>query len=86
MAFILFQSYNDNMDNDTSLFEKLKELRCCGSESGSGRLESLDVSGNPLLEVLHCYGNPSLTKIWLKTGQTIGAFLYDSSVSTLNYK
>ena len=66
--------------------EKLKELRCCGSESGSGRLESLDVSGNPLLEVLHCYGNPSLTKIWLKTGQTIGDFLYDSSVSTLNYK
>lgn len=66
--------------------EKLKELRCCGSESGSGRLESLDVSGNPLLEVLHCYGNPSLAKIWLKTGQTIGDFLYDSSVSTLNYK
>ena len=59
----------------------LKELWC-----SSNQLTSLDVSHNPALEVLYCSSNPKLTVIWLKTGQTVRDFLYDTGVATIKYK
>ena len=59
----------------------LKELWC-----SSNQLTSLDVSHNTALEVLYCSSNPTLTVIWLKTGQTIRDFLYDAGVATIKYK
>ena len=51
----------------------------------SNQLASLDVSQNTLLKALWCYNNP-LTEIWMKTGQTIGEFEYDTDVTTIKYK
>ena len=59
----------------------LKELWC-----SSNQLTSLDVSQNTALEVLYCSSNPKLTVIWLKTGQTVRDFLYDTGVATIKYK
>ena len=59
----------------------LKELWC-----SSNQLTSLDVSHNLALEVLYCSSNPKLTVIWLKTGQTVRDFLYDTGVATIKYK
>lgn len=50
------------------------------------QLSSLDVSKNSLLRRLDCLDNPSLSEIWLKTGQTISTFNYDSNVTTVKYK
>ena len=66
---------------DVSNNSGLVELYCFNNQ-----LTSLDVSSNPALEILWCLYNPSLTEIWLKTGQTIKNMLYDSSVSTIYYK
>jgi len=35
---------------------------------------------------LLCYNNPSLTELWLKTGQTITTLYYDSDITTIYYK
>ena len=59
----------------------LKELWC-----SSVQLKSLDVSHNMALYLLYCNSNPTLTEIWLKTGQTVRDFLYDTSVATIKYK
>lgn len=69
-------------------FNRLTWLKCAGSKKGLlalGRLEALDVSYNPLT-FLDCTANPGLSAIWLKTGQQIEAFDYDSDVSKLYYK
>lgn len=49
-------------------------------------LRSLDVSNNTSLSYLSCESNPSLLSIWLRKGQKIDSFYYDSSVSTVYYK
>ena len=59
----------------------LKELWC-----SSNQLTSLDVSKNTALELLYCNSNPTLKQIWLKTGQTIRDFVYDTDVATIKYK
>ena len=65
------------MSNNTAL----TYLTCCDNQ-----LTSLDVSQNTGLKELRCYDNPSLTEIWIKTGQTIGEFEYDINVATIKYK
>ncbi len=50
------------------------------------RLTSIDVSGNVKLKYLHCSQNPNLTEIWLKEGQNIQGFYYDTSVAEVKYK
>ena len=52
----------------------------------SNQLTSLDVSNNSKLIRLWCYSNPSLSEIWIKTGQTISDFQYDTNVATIKYK
>ena len=59
----------------------LKQLWC-----SSNQLTSLDVSHNTALELLYCNSNPTLTEIWLKTGQTVRDFIYDTGVATIKYK
>ena len=49
-------------------------------------LRNLDVSNNMSLNYLSCENNPSLLSIWLKKGQEITSFFYDSSVATVYYK
>ena len=66
---------------DVSANKNLKNLSCANT-----RLTLLDVSNNPLLEELYCVHNPTLTEIWLKTGQTIQELEYDTDVATLMYK
>lgn len=66
---------------DVSANRNLKFLAC--ADNG---LTVLDVSNNLKLEELYCIHNPSLTKIWLKTGQTIPELEYDTDVATLLYK
>ncbi len=58
----------------------LQWLTCYGN-----LLTSLDVS-NTSLNHLTCAPNPYLTEIWLKTGQTIENFVYDTSIATIKYK
>ena len=52
----------------------------------NNHLTSLDVSYNTALTSLFCSSNPQLTEIWLKTGQTINYFEYDTSIATIKYK
>ena len=52
----------------------------------SNQLTSLDVSENTTLTWLLCQDNPNLKDIWLKTGQVIANFIYDSNVATVKYK
>lgn len=69
-------------------FDHLTWLNCSGSHEGLlalGRLRELDVSWNPLT-YLNCRYNPCLSEIWLKTGQRIGTFYYDSSITSVKYK
>ena len=51
----------------------------------SNQLTSLDVSHNLALKMLECQSNPALTEIWLKTGQVISTFNYDTNVATIKY-
>ncbi len=60
---------------------KLTRLECNDNE-----LTSLDVSNNINLNILKCENNPLLKDIWLRKGQTISSFTYDSSVATIHYK
>ena len=66
---------------DVSHNMALKTLEC-----SSNRLTSLDVSQNTALIYLDCNSNLSLTEIWMKTGQTIADFSYDSGAVTIKYK
>ena len=66
---------------DVSQNTQLTSLRCTNNT-----ILSLDVSNNLELTRLYCQNNPSLSEIWLKTGQTIEDFSYSSSVSTIYYK
>lgn len=66
---------------DVSANRNLKYLACADN-----RLTILDVSSNLKLEELYCVHNPSLTEIWLKTGQTIPELDYDTDIATLMYK
>lgn len=52
----------------------------------SNQLTTLDVSNNTKLQYLNCNWNPYLTEIWLKTGQFIPEFYYDTYVATIKYK
>ena len=52
----------------------------------SNQLTSMDVSRNLSLNTLSCHNNPSLIEIWMKTGQSIQDFQYDTSVATIKYK
>ena len=49
-------------------------------------LKCLDVSECSDLYQLYCYSNPYLTEIWLKTGQSIASFSYDTGIATVYYK
>ena len=66
-----------NVTNNTAL----RYLHC-----GQNSLTTLDVSSNSSLSTLNCSESPSLTEIWLKTGQTISTFTYDTAVATVKYK
>ena len=66
---------------DISKNTSLKIIYC-----DNNRLTSLDVSSNPMLTTIWCFSNPFLTEIWLKTGQTIADFQYDTDVATIKYK
>ena len=66
---------------DVSYNTALVDLDC-----RNNRLTSLDVSHNRALTGLWCNNNPLLTEIWLKTGQTIEDFKYDTDVATIKYK
>ena len=59
----------------------LKHLDCAHNQ-----LTKLDVTHNPALTLLYCFGNPSLTEVWLKTGKSIDDFQYDRAVTTLCYE
>lgn len=81
-ALTKLKCYSNQLTSlDVSGCTALKELWC-----HSNQLTSLDVSHNTVLEVLYCNSNPKLKEIWLKTGQTIRDFLYDTSVATIKYK
>lgn len=77
----LFCEINLLTSLDVSANPALKYMHC-----GQNSLATLDVSANPSLRTLDCTGSPLLTDIWLKTGQTITTFNYDTSVATLHYK
>ena len=66
---------------DVSQNTALNKLVC-----SSNQLTSLDVSCNTALTTLDCRYNSILREIWLKTGQTISTFNYDSNVATIKYK
>lgn len=68
---------NINLTNNT----KLIDFSC-----SSNQLTSLDLSNNTVLQWFMCVNNPHLSEIWLKSGQTIENFYYDSSVATVYYK
>ncbi len=52
----------------------------------NNQLTSLDVSQNTALTTLWCFNNYRLREIWLKNGQTITDFQYDTDVATIKYK
>lgn len=74
-------SYNYLSSLDIQNNTELHSLYCTNN-----RLESLDVSYNTALHDLYCENNPFLTEIWLKIGQTIADFRYDTAISTVYYK
>lgn len=99
---ILSCDYNQLQNHDVSNNNALFELDCPHNQLTNldvntntaltylfcyyNQLTSLDVSNNTALTWLDCDGNPNLTEIWLKTGQTITTFSYDTSVATVYYK
>ena len=77
----LWCSYNQLTDLDVSHNTALTHMNC-----SSNHLTSLDVSQNTALHGLYCQSNPTLTEIWMKTGQIISDFSYDTDVAILKYK
>lgn len=87
---------------DISNQSKLHDLRCFSNNlssldvshnpnidtlyCSSNKLRSLDVSNLSGLNDLRCTNNPNLTEIWLKKGQVINTFYYDTNVATIKYK
>ena len=79
--FLLDCSDNQLTSLDVSSNTALTFLDCHDNQ-----LTSLSVSNNTALYYLGCYSNPTLTEIWLKTGQVISSFKYDTDVATIKYK
>lgn len=93
---------NNLSELDVSYFPGINDLHCEGNQltnldlSSTPRLNvlscsanlftSLDFSNNLNLVAATCTNNPYLTEIWLKTGQTISEFAYDTNVATIKYK
>ena len=77
----LYCDNNQLTSLDVSNNPALTHLNC-----SQNQLTSLDVSKNTALQKLYCYNNPNLAEIWLKTGQTIQDFSYDTGVATIKYK
>lgn len=77
----LICGFNQLSNLDVSKNVTLQELRCQGNQ-----MASLDVSNNTALHSLECRDNPLLTEIWLKEGQTISTFYYDTDIATIKYK
>lgn len=73
-------SFNPMTNLDVSKNTLLTHLYCRNM-----LLTDLDVSNNAALNRLRCQENPNLTSIWLKTGQSIDDFQYDTSVATVKY-
>lgn len=74
--------YSNQLTNlDTSNNIALSYLSCYRNQ-----LVDLDVSSNLKLSYLSCEKNPNLYSIWMKKGQVINEFFYDSKVSTVYYK
>ena len=81
-ALQILSCYHNQLTSlDVSQNTALKYLYC-----NSNQLTSFDVSQNTALKELSCFSNPALTEIWLKTGQTIQNFSYDTDVATIKYK
>ena len=94
--------YNDLTALDVSSLTELTYLECSQNkltaldvsgltaltylECNHNNFTVLDVSNNLQLSTLLCQSNPSLTEIWLKTGQQIRDFFYDTDTATLHYK
>ena len=73
--------HNNKLTNlDVSKNTLLEQLYC-----QKNQLTSLDVSKNTALQHFGCGDNPDLTEIWLKTGQEISDFTYDTAVATIKY-
>lgn len=73
-------SRNQLTSLDLSKNPALEHLACYNN-----LLSSLDVSNNPLLKSLWCVNNRFLTAVWLKKGQSIEEFHYDSNTA-IRYK
>ena len=73
--------HNQLTNLDVSNHAALVGLYCMNNQ-----LSSLDVSNNTNLINLWCYSNTYLKEIWLKTGQTIQSFRYDTDIATIKYK
>ncbi len=66
---------------DVSHNTALGKLDC-----SSNLLTTLDVSNCTALTELICSSNPYLTELWLKSGQEINRFLYNSVLTILKYR
>lgn len=66
---------------DVSSCSALYQLECTDNQ-----LTSLDVSNNYKFNVLKCTGNPNLSELWLRDGQTIHILKYDSNITTIKYR
>ena len=78
---ILSCCFNQLTSLDVSHNTALTNLYCFDNQ-----LTSLDVSQNTSMSTLRCESNPTLIDIWLKNGQTIQTFSYDTDVATIRYK
>ena len=79
----------ETLDCESNLLSSLDLSDCSlltALVCSSNPLTTLDVSKNSAMETLICTSCPLLTEIWLKTGQTITDFQYDTSVATVKYK
>lgn len=65
---------------DVSGCTKMETIVC-----NDNRLTVLDASGCPGLSGMECQNNPTLSEIWLKSGQTIPYLVYDESIATIKY-
>lgn len=74
--------FNNNLSSlDVSGNKELIELYCYGNQ-----VKILDVSNNLKLYDLRCDNNPYLTEIWLKAGQKMEYFYYDTEIAKIYYK
>jgi hypothetical protein len=78
--------YLDCGSNQLTSFDLSKNTELMYLLCSSNQLTTLDVSNNTAMIYLACGGNPKLFEIWLKTGQTIQTFMYDTDVATIKYK